>query len=167
MNRPKKKGTAFETCIVRYMQNALNDKRIERRSLSGAADRGDIYGVYAHGLEGIVECKNHKKWSKADLRRWMQETLDECANADADFALLVVHKDRVGEKNAGQNLCYINILHFHKITGREEEPDIPDWWYEGADAIWMMLSLEDACKLLKTPLPQSLNLSSPMRLKKY
>jgi hypothetical protein len=54
-NRPKQKGTAAETAIV----NALIEEgwvHAERRTLSGAADKGDV--KLGDGIPVMVEAKN-------------------------------------------------------------------------------------------------------------
>ena len=79
-NRPKKIGTGFETAVCRYLRERLQDDRIERRALHGSKDCGDIYGLYAHGFDGIAECKAHKSWNQpARLAEWREQTLAERA----------------------------------------------------------------------------------------
>ena len=58
--KPKALGTAWETAVVRYTQAQLGDERIERRALHGARDMGDVHGLFAHGYEGIIECKRDR-----------------------------------------------------------------------------------------------------------
>ena len=49
MSRQRKKGTAFETALVRWLRERLGDGRIERRALHGSRDIGDVYGLVCHG----------------------------------------------------------------------------------------------------------------------
>lgn len=96
MNMSKARGTSFETAVARWLRLALDEQTIERRALHGAHDMGDLYGIYAHGLAGIAECKNYKRYGRADVEEWRRQTLAERDNADADFAVLVIHKPGCG-----------------------------------------------------------------------
>lgn len=143
-NKPKAKGTNFETDCVRGLQRELGDKRIERRSLHGAKDMGDIYGIRAHGYEGIAEAKNYAKWGAADLAKWQRQTEAERGNADADFALLIVHKDGCGTKRWRENHCWLQlrdlacIAHpWTTIRGRELAMDL-----------WLHMTVGTACDLI-------------------
>ena len=99
MNRSKDKGTSFESQVVEYMRNRLQDERIERRTLSGKNDRGDVSGIYIRGKACVLECKNHRKM---ELSTWMDEAEEERGNADAEYAF-VIHKRRgCGEKRMGE-----------------------------------------------------------------
>ena len=88
MSRNKAKGTAAETAVVNWLRDHLleRDARyIERRTLQGAKDTGDIAG-----LPGIViEVKNH---AKHDLPGWLKELQTEVDNAHATLGLLVIKK---------------------------------------------------------------------------
>lgn len=140
-NKPKRIGTAFETACVRYLSERLSDDRIERRALHGSRDMGDIFNVFAHGREGIVECKCVKKWGKSDLQGWMEQTVEERGNADADFALLVVHKQGVGAKRFGENHCYMQVRDLESIVGGEFTCLAGD----SAMGTWVCMPLETAC----------------------
>lgn len=146
-NPSKAKGTAFETNVVRYLQDALDDERIERRALHGAADRGDVYGIRAHGLEGIAECKDHKRYADADLREWERQTLAERDNAEAGFALLVIHRPgksaKAGSKSFGQNLVRLTVADLKRIGGAQAGGAFDDEEY-----IWCAVTLEDAVALM-------------------
>ena len=89
MSAQKRKGTAFESLIVAGLQQHLGDG-VCRRATSGAKDRGDVHGVYAHGQRLVLECKNHRSM---DLAGWVDEAEVERGNDDA-LAGLVVHKRR-------------------------------------------------------------------------
>lgn len=95
-NMSKARGTSFETAVARWLRLALDEQTIERRALHGAHDMGDLYGIYANGLAGIAECKNYKRYGRADVDKWRRQTLAERDNADADFAVLVIHKPGCG-----------------------------------------------------------------------
>lgn len=83
----KKAGTAFETSVAGYLAEHVDD-RIERRTKTGAKDRGDISGLRHHGHRLVIECKNTAVTS---LGSWAAEAEVERGNDDA-LAGLVVHK---------------------------------------------------------------------------
>lgn len=85
MNKSKRKGTAAETAVVTYLQDN-GFPSVERRSLSGANDRGDIAGL----RDFIVEVKDH---ARMDLAGWVEEARVERINANAEHAV-VWHKRR-------------------------------------------------------------------------
>jgi len=83
MSKQRAKGTAFETSIVRYLQEWW--PHAERRALHGTEDKGDITGT-----PGIVwECKNHKT---LQLAEWLRETEQERENAHAYIGVLVAKR---------------------------------------------------------------------------
>lgn len=92
MNKSKIKGTAWETQVVRYLQDhgALH---IERRALCGDLDRGDIAGI--PGV--VIEAKNV---AKLELAAWLDEAETERDNDHADLGV-VWHK-RKGRISPGK-----------------------------------------------------------------
>jgi hypothetical protein len=89
MSKQKQKGTAYETAVVRYLQDN-GFRYAERSPLYGTADRGDITGC-----PGLVwECKNHRQF---DFSGWLRETEQERINAGADFGILTVKRAGVGD----------------------------------------------------------------------
>ena len=84
-NPSKQKGTAAETSVARF----LNDHgwpAAERRTLSGAKDKGDIAGLRSVVIE-VKDCKT------MTLGPWLKEAVAEMFNAKADIAA-VWHKRR-------------------------------------------------------------------------
>jgi Holliday junction resolvase len=79
--KSKAKGTKAETDCVNYLREHF--PMVERRTLSGSKDKGDI--------AGIPNCVGEVK-AAAQLRlaAWQQETLTEMVNADAANCFLVV-----------------------------------------------------------------------------
>lgn len=148
-NRSKDKGTKFETAVVRYLRVMLEDDRIERRALHGSHDMGDIHGLRCHGYEGIAECKDYKEWARADLDRWKAQTIAERDNADAGFALLVVHRRgcsaQATSHSFGENDCYLTIGDLMRISGMGE-PESP--WAD-AEWVWARITIADAAVLMQ------------------
>ena len=123
--KPKALGTDYETANVVYARERTGDGRIERRAMHGSRDMGDVYGIRAHGHEGIMECKRVERLSDALLGRFKEQALAERGNADADFVLLSVWRkgkgyqarDGKAPKSFGENVCYVTIEDLLKIAG--------------------------------------------------
>ena len=91
MSKQKQKGTAAETAVVNWLKSQ-GRKHVERRTLNGSSDRGDIAG-----LPGVViEVKNHKTMK---LSEWLSELEVEMHNDKADTGV-VIHK-KSGTTNVG------------------------------------------------------------------
>jgi len=88
-NRSKQRGTAFESLIVNHLKSVW-DPRIERRTLNGALDKGDVAGFRVGDADFVLECKNHKAM---DIGGWVSESEKERENANA-VAGFVIHKRR-------------------------------------------------------------------------
>ena len=141
--KPKALGTAWETDVRNYVAKELGDERIERRALHGARDMGDIHGLFAHGYEGIIECKRDRDMGAAALAEYQRQTLDERENADADFALLVVKNFN---HSVGEAFCWVTLRDLARIA-------LPlmvcDGWLGAADETWVCLPLSTACALMR------------------
>lgn len=105
-NPSKQKGTSAETAVVKYLK--LNGfPKTERRSLSGALDKGDISGIQ----DVCLEIKDHKAMN---LSGWVKELEVEMKNSQA-LTGAVIHKKR-GTLNVGEwyatmpTEVYINLL---------------------------------------------------------
>lgn len=94
MSRQKDKGTRFESLVVGYLSRVLADERIERRTLAGARDRGDVSGLRLHGLRVVAECKDCQTQR---MPEWLREAEAERGNDDAAFGV-VIHKRRGSAK---------------------------------------------------------------------
>jgi len=82
MSRQRRKGTATETAVVRYLQ-ANGWPHAERRALHGAADKGDIAG-----LPIAIEVK---AVTRPAYQAWLREAETEAANAGTPTGV-VVHR---------------------------------------------------------------------------
>ena len=99
MSRNKAKGTAFETLIVRYLQEH-GFPYAERRALAGINDLGDITGT-----PGVVwECKNHKTLSFSE---WLAEAEVERGNANADLGVVIAK--RRGKGDAAEQYAVMTV----------------------------------------------------------
>ncbi len=92
VNRPKAKGTAGETAVVKYSQ-ANGFPLSDRLTLSGRFDRGDVQLTIGVIIE--VKTGNHAKTaSLGQINLWLEETERERKNAKANLGFLV--KQRTG-----------------------------------------------------------------------
>lgn len=79
VNRSKAKGTNWESAIVAYLRDE-GWTHVERRTLSGATDRGDIAGI----PNVVIEAKSVKTIT---LSQFLDEALKERANDNADLGV--------------------------------------------------------------------------------
>lgn len=105
MNRPKQRGTAWETAIVRYLQE-VGVIRAERRTLSGVHDRGDVAGIPSV----VIEAKAERSF---DLSGWLDEVERERRNARAEIG--VVWFKRRGRTSPGQGYVLMDGLTLIKL----------------------------------------------------
>jgi hydrogenase maturation factor len=87
MSKSKQKGTLAETAVAEFLKHTF--PAVERRTLSGANDKGDIAGVPGC----VVEVKNQRTYK---IHEWMRETEIERVNAGADLGVLVIKPNGVG-----------------------------------------------------------------------
>lgn len=106
MSKSKQKGTAAETAVVNYLKDK-GRKHVERRSLNGSNDRGDIAG-----LPGVViEVKNH---ARMELSQWVSELEVEMTNDKADTGV-VIHKKK-GTTDVGQWYATMPVDVWYKLA---------------------------------------------------
>ena len=86
MSKSKAKGTAWETEVVKYLQQR-GHKLAERRALSGKLDKGDIAGL----RETVIECKAVQEF---DLAGFQRELLAEMSNANAALGAVFLKRPR-------------------------------------------------------------------------
>jgi hypothetical protein len=92
MSKSKQKGTAAETAVVNWLQSK-GRKHVERRTLNGSSDRGDIAGIPCVVLE-VKNC------ARMELSKWVQELEVEIHNDKAETGV-VIHKKK-GTTNVGE-----------------------------------------------------------------
>lgn len=139
-NRPKAKGTAFETAVLRYV-SAETGQEPYRTALHGNADQGDLHGLTAGRLKVTLECKAYKTYCHADVERWRAETLAERRNAGADVALLVIKQPNVGEKTFWRNRCDVWMPDLMRLLDAYPMPD-------GIGGMWATLDVGTAMDLV-------------------
>lgn len=87
MSKSKQKGTLAETAVADFLRKTFT--AVERRTLSGKNDKGDIAGVPGC----VIEVKNQRSYK---IHEWMKETETERANAKAEIGLLVIKPNGIG-----------------------------------------------------------------------
>lgn len=147
MSRSKDVGTRFETGFVRYARAKLGDERPHRSALHGPADEGDVRGIYAHGYEGIAECKCVKAVGPRLLASFREQALAERENADAGFVLLVLHRpgaDATGARPSfGTNWAEVTLRDLSRIGMCSYAGSPMD-----TDEVWVRLSVDDVLALV-------------------
>jgi hypothetical protein len=119
----------MEQAVADYLAWALNDRRVERRHLSGSQDRGDITGVMLDGERVCIEVKNT---SRSDVSAHLAEAQVEAGNDDATFWAVVQKRHGIGidsTERIGRQLVimtleqYATILNHGVALGEEMTPD--------------------------------------------
>lgn len=101
-NPSKSKGTSAESAFCKDPKVLAHFPHIERRTLSGKYDEGDIAGMV--GL--CVEIKNHKSYK---IPQWLKETKVETENSEADYGLLVIKPNGVGLSSVQDWWCVMTV----------------------------------------------------------
>lgn len=76
VNKPKQKGTKFETACKNEFQK-LPGFESNRIALMGKADRGDVEIRCPQDKIVVVECKCHKSYTRKNINEWRQQALNE------------------------------------------------------------------------------------------
>lgn len=87
MSKQKQKGTLAETAVAEYLKQTF--PAVERRTLNGQYDKGDIAGV----PNAVIEVKNQKTYK---ISEWMKETELERINAQEPIGILVIKPNGIG-----------------------------------------------------------------------
>lgn len=105
MSKQKQKGTAAETAVVNWLISKGRN-HVERRSLNGTNDRGDIAGIPCV----VIEVKNHQTMK---LSEWVEEMLVEVDNDKADTGV-VIHK-RKGTTDVGKWYATMTVQQWEQL----------------------------------------------------
>lgn len=100
----KAAGTRLETAIATYLAKHVDD-RIERRTRTGAKDRGDIAGLRAMGNRIVVECKDYG--GRYQIGPWLTEAETERVNDAAQVGLVVAK--RRGTQDPGDQIVICTL----------------------------------------------------------
>lgn len=117
----KRAGARFEQTVADYLAWALNDKRIERRHLSGVKDRGDINGVMLDGHRVVLECKDT---SSMNVSTHLREAEVERGNDDATFCAVIQKRHGVGlatRETVGQQLVLMTLEQYALLLNHGEQ----------------------------------------------
>jgi Holliday junction resolvase len=91
----KRKGTRFETAVVRYLQSA--GMRAARRNAASPQDIGDIGGVDGWA----IQCKDQKTWR---INTWIEETAQQAERGGAENYVLICKRSGA---SIGEALCVL------------------------------------------------------------
>ena len=106
MSKAKQKGTLAETAVADFLKQTFT--AVERRTLSGKNDRGDIAGVPGC----VVEVKNQRSYK---IHEWMKETETERINASAELGVLVIKPNGVGVSKVGEWWAVVSLETITKL----------------------------------------------------
>lgn len=109
VNAPKRRGTAAETAVVRYLQ-AHGYPHAERRALRGRADCGDVAGIPGVAVE-VKDC------AKVDLAGWLDEARREAVNARAGIGVVV--RRRRGRPDVGEWFAVLSVADLLRLLDPE------------------------------------------------
>lgn len=108
VNKPKAKGTAAETRVVKYLTQAgLRAIRVVQK---GNRDEGDIHVIGGHGcVSCILEVKGGKqtaKFARKQREEWLAETRQEAENYGSVRGFLIIAKH-------GSSVCDYHVWDEH------------------------------------------------------
>lgn len=112
-NPSKRKGSSFESAVAGYLAEALQDDGIERRTLAGVNDRGDIAGVKIGDKRAVIECKACQRFEPS---KWLREAETERRNDGAAFGVVVAKRKGVGAANMGQQMVMLTLEQFTELV---------------------------------------------------
>lgn len=110
----------MERLVADYLATTLGDDRIDRRTLTGARDKGDIGGLRIHGQRLVVETKDYGGQLKAGP--WVEEAHVEAGNDDALCGIVVAKRRGITDPGAQFVLMTVNDL-IALMTGERPDSD--------------------------------------------
>lgn len=144
--RPKQIGSDFERDVADWLAKRLGQPMIDRLSLHGNRDVGDVGWLTASdGQRGTVECKCVAEWGPALLSEWQRQTVAERANAGCDFAILVVKTPGIGLAKFGQTRTFVQVRDVLRMLGIVTV--LNDEARDGGER-WVETTLEEVCQWL-------------------
>jgi hypothetical protein len=109
VNKPKRKGTAWESAVRDYLI-ATGFTDAHRVALKGVNDEGDV--MFRIGRLGevkcVYECKNEKG---IDLAAAVNEAEHEALNTDADYFAAIIKR-----RNHSTNAAYVVLPMWHYVA---------------------------------------------------
>jgi hypothetical protein len=112
MSKSKQKGTLAETAVAEYLKKTW--PAVERRTLGGSNDKGDIAGVE----NCVVEVKNQRTYK---ISEWLKETEIERRNAGTDYGVLVVKPNGVGVSRTQEWWAIVSLETITKLLKELED----------------------------------------------
>ena len=116
----REEGTRPATMVARWLADRLGDRRIERRALSGASDRGDITGlVTPDGKRVVAEVKDYG--GRFEVASWLKEARTEMRNDRAEIAVVIAK--RRGTTDPGDQVVFMEVRDFAVLMGADRDTD--------------------------------------------
>jgi len=109
MSASKRRGTAAETAVVRYLMEH-GYPNAERRALRGRADCGDVAGVPGVAIEVKDE-------ARVDLAGWTDEARREATNAGAGLGVVI--RRRRGRPDVGEWYAVLTVADLLRLLESE------------------------------------------------
>ena len=106
MSKQKQKGTLAETAVAEYLKQTF--PAVERRTLNGQYDKGDIAGV----PNAVIEVKNQKTYK---IQEWIKETEQERINAKEPLGILVVKPNKIGVSRVNEWWAVVSLETITKL----------------------------------------------------
>ncbi len=106
MSKSKQKGTLPETAVAEFLKQTF--PAVERRTVSGKNDKGDIAGVPGC----VIEVKNQRSYK---IHEWMKETETERLNASEELGILVIKPNGVGVSKVSQWWAVVSLETITKL----------------------------------------------------
>jgi hypothetical protein len=100
MSKAKQKGTLAETAVADFLKQTFS--AVERRTLSGKNDKGDLANV----PNCVIEVKNQRSYK---IHEWMKETEIERLNAGEDVGVLVIKPNGVGVSKVNEWWAVVSL----------------------------------------------------------
>lgn len=137
-NKPKAKGTSYESALVGVLNDWNGLKVCERIVLHGNRDYGDLR-LDVDDLTVCVEAKWRKSYpSEGDMLDFRTQTVVETSNSGADCGILVVNHFRQSIMRSevwmtGNTWLMLNGYDSSRLAGKYNEHD------------WLCMTLLDFC----------------------
>jgi hypothetical protein len=105
-NTAKQKGTAMETLVREYLNDA-GFVHAHRTPLQGGGDTGDINGIAnTVGRKVAIQVKNQRKF---DLSGWLNATVEQASRLGNALPALIVKRPGKGKSNLGDTYVVMRL----------------------------------------------------------
>jgi len=97
-NPNKRKGTAFESSVSRFVAAAIpGSVRVFRPPPMGRFDVGDVH----IGGAVVLQCKDYGTWGKSLVSKWLSDVEVQAGHAGAPLGVVVIKQRREAGVSSG------------------------------------------------------------------